>query len=88
VADPVQVHDGDVLLIGRRGVFFAVARRVSPRRISIEPIDPRRRDRSVKPDEIVTVYRAVGPPLSPPRRLRPAPRQLRSDDRSSPTPAG
>lgn len=78
--DPVQIRDGDVVLINRRGVFFAVVRRVSPRRISIEPMEPRRRDRSVTAEEIVTVYRALGAPAPPPRRLRPSPQQLRLDE--------
>jgi hypothetical protein len=77
VPDPVEVHDGDVVLVRRRGVFFAIVRRVSPRRIAIEPMDPRRRDRSVTLEEIVTVYRAVGAPVAPPKRLRPSPKQLR-----------
>jgi hypothetical protein len=76
----VELRVGDVVLVNRSTTYLARVEHVAPRRISIAPADSRVRDRVIKPDEIVDVYRRVGRPRPAPARLRPSPKQLRLDD--------
>jgi len=78
--DAVRPQKGDVVMVNRVRTFFALVERVDGRRLAIRPLDPRIDDTLVRPHEIVQVYRAVGRPARPPKRLRPSPRQLRLDD--------
>jgi len=81
VADPVQLLNGDVVLVRRHGAYFAVVTNAGARRVAVEPCDPAIKDRIVRPSEIDQVYRPVGRPGdSSGCRLRPSPRQLRLDD--------
>jgi hypothetical protein len=80
MSDPVEIHDGDVVLVQRVELYYARVERAGPRDLVVEPMDPRIRDRRVRVDEVRLVYRAIGRPGPPPTRLRPSPRQLRLDD--------
>ena len=80
MADPVEIRDGDVVLVHRVELFYARVERAGARDLVVEPMDPRIRDRRVRVDEVRQVYRPIGRPGPPPTRLRPSPRQLRLDD--------
>jgi hypothetical protein len=80
MADPADIHDGDLVLVRRSGLSVAWVRRASGRHVAIEPCDRSIADRRVRIDEIATVYRRIGRPAQPTdERLRPSPRQLRLD---------
>ncbi|MEA2229531.1 MAG: hypothetical protein QOF04_3161 [Solirubrobacteraceae bacterium] len=78
--DPVEIRDGDIVLVQRVELYYARVERAGPRDVVIEPLNPRIRDRRVRVDEVRQVYRSIGRPGPPPTRLRPSPRQLRLDD--------
>ncbi|MEA2248207.1 MAG: hypothetical protein QOH46_2736 [Solirubrobacteraceae bacterium] len=80
MTEPVEIHDGDVVLVHRVELYYARVQRAGPRDIVIEPMESRIPDRRVRVDEVRQVYRAIGRPAAPPTRLRPSPRQLRLDD--------
>jgi len=80
MAEAVDLQRGDVVLVRGVTTFMAMVHRVSPRRLIIEPCDPSIRERAIRPEQVVTVYRAIGRPRSGPRRLEPSPRQLRLDE--------
>ena len=77
MADPVQVRDGDIVLVHRVELYYARVERAGPRDVVVQPLDPRVLDRRVRVTEIKRVFRDVGVPGSVPSRLRPGPRQLR-----------
>jgi hypothetical protein len=79
-AEPVEILDGDLVLVARHGLYVAWVRRTGPRHLAIEPCDRSIRDRRVRREEIRAVYRNVGRPAAAGGRLRPSPRQLRLDD--------
>jgi hypothetical protein len=76
--EPVTVKAGDVVMIGRSRTFFAVVQRASASELAVVPCDPRVPDRLVKVTEVLGVYRNVGKPAAPPKKLRPSP-QMRLD---------
>jgi hypothetical protein len=78
MADVVTVQAGDVVMIRRQTTFFAVVQRASATELVVMPCDPALPDRRVRITEVTAVYRNVGVPGAPPRRLRPSP-QLRLD---------
>ncbi|MEA2269661.1 MAG: hypothetical protein QOF29_4089 [bacterium] len=78
--DPVEIRDGDLVMVSRAGLYVAVVQRAGVRDLVIEPCDPSIPDRRVRVDEVQTVYRNIGRPGVPPQRLRPSPRQLRLDE--------
>jgi hypothetical protein len=78
MAEPVTIQDGDVVMVRRADTFFAVVQRATATELAIMPCDPARRDRRVRVSEVIGVYRHVGAPAAPPRKLRPSP-QLRLD---------
>ncbi|MEA2324371.1 MAG: hypothetical protein QOD81_4221 [Solirubrobacteraceae bacterium] len=78
--DPVEIRDGDIVLVQRVELYYARVERAGPRDVVVEPLNPRIRDRRVRVDEIRQVYRSIGRPGPAPTRLRPSPRQLRLDD--------
>jgi len=80
MAEAVDVRNGDVVLVRGVTTFIAMVQRVSPRRLVVEPCDPSIRERAIRPEQVITVYRAVGRPRAVPRRLEPSPRQLRLDE--------
>ena len=80
MAEPVEIRDGDVVLVRRGGAYFAVVQRAGASVLVIEPCDRAIPDRRVRVDEVAAVYRQVGPPARTEGRLRPSPRQLRLDD--------
>jgi len=80
MAEAVDVQSGDVVLVRGVTTFMAMVQRVSPRRLAIEPCNPAIRERAIRPEQVITVYRAIGRARSAPRRLQPSPRQLRLDE--------
>ena len=78
VADPVRVQDGDPVLVRRAPAFYAVVHRASATELAVMPCNPAVPDRRVRVSEVAAVYRNIGAPSPPPRRLRPSP-QLRID---------
>jgi hypothetical protein len=78
MAEAVTVQAGDVVIVRRRTTFFAVVQRASATELVVMPCDPALPDRRVRITEVAAVYRNVGVPGAPPRRLRPSP-QLRLD---------
>jgi hypothetical protein len=78
MADPVTVQAGDVVMVRRRMTFFAVVQRATATEVVVMPCDPALPDRRVRLTEVTAVYRNIGVPGAPPRRLRPSP-QLRLD---------
>lgn len=78
MADPVTVQDGDLVMVRRSGTYVAVVQRASATELVIMPCDPRIQDRRIKITEVIAVYRSIGAPASPPRKLRPSP-QMRLD---------
>jgi hypothetical protein len=80
MAEPVDIRDGDVVLVHRVELYYARVERAGPRDLVIQPMDSRIGDRRVRVDEVRQVYRAIGRPAPPPTRLQPSPRQLRLDD--------
>jgi hypothetical protein len=78
MAEPVTVQAGDVVMVRRKTTFFAVVQRATATELIVMPCDPALPDRRVRVTEIAAVYRNVGAPGAPPRRLRPSP-QLRLD---------
>jgi hypothetical protein len=78
MTERVTVKAGDVVMIGRARTFFAVVERASATELAVMPCDPRVPDRRVKVSEVLAVYRNVGKPAAPPRKLRPSP-QMRLD---------
>jgi hypothetical protein len=78
MAEPVTVKAGDVVMVGRARTFLAVVERASATELAVMPCDPRIPDRRVKVAEVLGVYRNLGKPAAPPRRLRPSP-QMRLD---------
>jgi hypothetical protein len=78
MSEPVTVQTGDVVMVRRAGTFLAVVQRASATELAIMPCDPAVPDRRVRVGEIVAVYRNIGAPGRPPRRLSPSP-QLRLD---------
>jgi hypothetical protein len=79
MAEPVTVQAGDVVMVQRGQTFMALVQRASATELAIMPCDPALPDRRVRVSEVVAVYRHIGAPAGPPRRLRPSP-QLRLDD--------
>lgn len=81
MADSVDIQDGDLVLVRRGGVYVAWVQRAGARHVVVEPCDRSIRDRRVRVDDIVAVYRRVGSPAQPrDGRLKPSPRQLRLED--------
>lgn len=80
MSDPVEIREGDLVMVTRGGVYVAWVHRAGPRDVVIQPCDPSIEDRRVSIDEITAVYRLAGRPAAAPKRLRPSPRQLRLDD--------
>ena len=79
--DPAEIRDGDIVLVRRVELFYAVVERAGARDVVVRPLDPRIRDRRVRVEEIRRVFRDVGAPAAAaPGRLLPSPRQLRFDD--------
>ena len=78
MSEPVRVQAGDVVMVRRRKPFLAVVQRASASELTIVPCDPALPDRRVRVGEVSAVYRNIGAPSAPPRRLRPSP-QLRLD---------
>jgi hypothetical protein len=78
MAEPVTVKAGDVVMVARGQTFFAVVQRASASELVVMPCDPRVPDRRVKVTEVLGVYRNLGKPAAPPRKLRPSP-QMRLD---------
>ena len=85
--EPVEIRDGDVVLVRRSGAYFAVVQRAGARVLAIEPCDRAIPDRRVRVDEVAAVYRRIGRPARNDERLRPSPRQLTLDEVDPPTPA-
>lgn len=79
MADPVEIRDGDIVLVHRVELYYARVERAGPRDVLIQPLDPRIADSRVRLAEIKRVFRDVGVPGIAPSRLRPGPRQLRLD---------
>jgi hypothetical protein len=79
MADPVEIRDGDIVLVHRVELYYARVERGRPRDVLIQPLDPRIADSRVRLTEIKRVFRDVGVPGISPSRLRPGPRQLRLD---------
>ena len=79
MADPVDVRDGDIVLVHRVELYYARVERAGPRDMAVRPLDPRVVDRCVRLSEIKRVFRDVGAPGIAPSRLGPGPRQLRLD---------
>jgi hypothetical protein len=80
VADPAEIHDGDIVQVHRVELYYAVVERAGARDLVVTPLNPRIGDRRVRVDEVRRVYRDVGAPGAPPVRLLPSPRQLRFED--------
>jgi hypothetical protein len=80
MAEPVEIRDGDLVMVGRAGLYIAVVLRAGARDLVIEPCDPSIPDKLVRLDEVRAVYRNIGRPAAPEQRLRPSPRQLRLDE--------
>jgi hypothetical protein len=78
MAEPVTVQAGDIVMVRRGQTYVAVVQRASATELAVMPCDPRVPDRRVRVSEVIRVYRNVGKPGAPPRKLRPSP-QLRLD---------
>jgi hypothetical protein len=76
--EPVSVQDGDVVMVRRGRTFVALVQRASATELAVVPCDPAIPDRRVRISEVTAVYRNIGAPGTPPKRLRPSP-QLRLD---------
>jgi hypothetical protein len=87
MADPVEIRDGDLVLVNRAGLYVAWVQRAGARDLVIEPCDRSILDGRVRIDEVQAVYRFAGSPARTDGRLRPSPRQLRFDDVDPPTTA-
>jgi hypothetical protein len=84
MAEPVEIHDGDLVLVKRAGVYVAWVQRAGARDLVIEPCDRSIPDSRVRIDEVEAVYRLAGRPRQTDGRLQPAPRQLSLDDEPPP----
>jgi predicted phosphodiesterase len=73
MADPVEIRDGDIVLVHRVELYYARVERGRPRDVLIQPLDPRIADSRVRLTEIKRVFRDVGVPGISPSRLRPGP---------------
>jgi hypothetical protein len=78
MAEPVTIQAGDIVMVRRGQMFLALVQRASATELAIMPCDPALPDRRVRVSEVTAVYRNIGAPAAPPRRLRPSP-QLRLD---------
>jgi hypothetical protein len=87
VSEPVEIRDGDLVLVNRAGLYVAWVQRAGARDLVIEPCDRSITDTRVRIDEVQAVYRLAGRPVRIEGRLRPAPRQLRFDDVDPPAAA-
>ena len=82
--DPVEIRDGDLVLVNRAGLYVACVQRAGARHLVIEPCDRTVSDSRVRIDEVQAVYRLAGRPARVDGRLRPSPRQLSFDDADPP----
>ena len=87
MAESVEIRDGDIVLVNRAGLYFAVVQRAGARDLVIEPCDRTIGDSRVRIDEVQAVYRLAGRPARVDGRLRPGPRQLSLDDVDPPAAA-
>ena len=78
MADGVTVQPGDIVMVRRGETYVAVVQRASASELIVMPCDPRVPDRRVRVGEVIGVYRNLGRPAAPPKKLRPSP-QLRLD---------
>jgi hypothetical protein len=78
MAEPVTVQAGDIVMVRRAETYVAVVQRATATELMVMPCDPRVPDRRVRITEVIAVYRNLGKPGAPPKKLRPSP-QLRLD---------
>ena len=78
MAESVTVRAGDIVMVRRGQTYVAVVQRATASELVVMPCDPRVPDRRVRMGEVIGVYRNIGKPGTPPKRLRPSP-QLRLD---------
>jgi hypothetical protein len=78
MAGSVTVQDGDLVMVRRGGTYVAIVQRARATELAIMPCDPTIPDRRIKVTEVIAVYRNIGAPADPPRRLRPS-LQMRLD---------
>jgi hypothetical protein len=84
MAEPVEIRDGDLVLVRRAGLYVAWVQRAGARDLVVEPCDRSIPDNRVRIDEVQAVYRLAGRPRQADGRLQPAPRQLSLDDERPP----
>jgi hypothetical protein len=78
MAEPVSAREGDVVMVRRGRTYLAVVQRAAATELAVLPCDPTVPDRRVRVTEVLAVYRNIGRPAQPPKRLRPS-AQLRLD---------
>jgi hypothetical protein len=75
VADPAEIRDGEIVLVHRVELYYALVQRD----VAVRPLNPTIGDRRARVEEIKRVFRDVGAPGTGRTRLLPSPRQLRRD---------